>query len=292
MSNPKQFRLSGNLFVSLEKTISQLSITIIDEENLDQVFQEEKLSLGSKLDRVFEVASEATTKVLHRTPEGIEIGIPEACWSHILPRAMLFGEDKLSWQVRLLRFQIAELKRSKLSEEGGSEVKKLQDDFAALRQEHAALKLQLQQDLPAGAVRQVRVFENSTRRVLPLSSKIDMETFTFTPKSVNSTLLIQGSISGFGGYSRDLQQVWKFGSRVTFAQSAASNGVGWGQAHSTFAAIPGPLPSVDSQELVFEYQAFNGDTNNRPFSVYNPNSTDEPRLGQTKSVFVVTEIAL
>lgn len=143
MSNSKQFRLSTNLFVSLERTTPiELQFFVVDEASPDQLFQKKVKATPElrveELNQLFEVASEVTTKVLRHTSEEIKLGVSkeEVHWSGVLTLDNeSSGEEKLSWQVRLLLFQVAELKRSKASEEGLlQQVSQLREELSILRQ--------------------------------------------------------------------------------------------------------------------------------------------------------------
>lgn len=56
------------------------------------------------------------------------------------------------------------------------------------------------------------------------------------------------------------------------------------------AVIEGHTPTC-VQAMVFRYFTNDAGGGNKPFVVYNPNSTDDTRLAQTCSMYVVTEIA-
>ena len=48
--------------------------------------------------------------------------------------------------------------------------------------------------------------------------------------------------------------------------------------------------TVGANPITFRYFTNNGDSGSRPFNIYNPNSADDARLGQTQSIYVVWEI--
>mgnify|MGYP003680075776 CR=1 FL=1 len=58
---------------------------------------------------------------------------------------------------------------------------------------------------------------------------------------------------------------------------------------STSAKISGHT-TTGAQNLVFRYFLANGASDNHPFVVYNPNATDDARLGQTQSVYIINEV--
>ena len=58
---------------------------------------------------------------------------------------------------------------------------------------------------------------------------------------------------------------------------------------STNAVITGHT-TTGAQNLVFRFYASSGVTSERPFNIYNPNSSDQANLGQTNSVFTIFEV--
>ncbi|MCP4136755.1 MAG: hypothetical protein GY754_37645 [bacterium] len=136
----------------------------------------------------------------------------------------------------------------------------------------------------------VTVHENSVRRVLPVAKSITMEDFVVEKKSPTSILLIQGTISGRGKYSGDMQQGWQYGSSSEVrAQSMMYESSHYSKIYSTTAVIAGHGTTGD-QNLKFRYYANNNRSAESPFVYYNPNSSDDSRIGQTRSVYIVWEI--
>ena len=142
----------------------------------------------------------------------------------------------------------------------------------------------------SGKVINVTFQVNSTRRVLSGAASITMESFTVNKKSPTSALLIQGSISGKNDHSGSMNQGWKYGAGTeVIAQGIMYTPDDHGKVFPTSAVITGHT-TTGSQTMVFRYFTQNGGGGNMPFTVYNPNSTDDARLGQTKSVYTVWEI--
>ena len=140
-----------------------------------------------------------------------------------------------------------------------------------------------------GRVLDVTTYTNSTRQALPTSSSITMASFTVNKLSSTSTLVIQGTMSGANEYSGQMQQGWKLGSGTEFnGQTCSYQNNTLGRVLSTAAVISGHT-TTGSQTMVFRYYSVNG-TTNKPFDVYNPNASDDPRLAQTSSLFSVTEV--
>lgn len=63
----------------------------------------------------------------------------------------------------------------------------------------------------------------------------------------------------------------------------------YSKVYSTSAVIAG-YATTGPQTMTFRYFAQNGGTAEKPFLVYNPNSSDQNRIGQTCSVYTVWEI--
>jgi hypothetical protein len=142
----------------------------------------------------------------------------------------------------------------------------------------------------AGNVRQVRVFVSNVRTPVPLFSERVFENFTFNKQSPTSALLIQGSISGWSDASGSIQQFWQYGTGPrTAAQGVMYDNTVHGRVYPTFAYITGHT-TTGAQSLRFIYQDMTNSSGQRPFLTYNPNATDDNRLSQTASVYVVWEI--
>jgi hypothetical protein len=133
--------------------------------------------------------------------------------------------------------------------------------------------------------------ENCTRQPLGTGSSIVLETFQVNKLRADTIFYIDGTISGFGSYSYAMNQGWKYGSAPeVIAQTVQADATGYCQNYSTKAIIKG-YTTTGLQLMTFRYFAQNGATGNAPFSVYNPNSADEPRLAQTCSEYTIWEIA-
>lgn len=136
----------------------------------------------------------------------------------------------------------------------------------------------------------VTVFESATRKSLGGAASIVMESFTVNKKSPTSILLIEGSISGHTNASGSMQQGWKLGSGTeVLGQGLQYTADPHAKTFPTRAVITGHT-TTGPQTMVFRYFCPNNDTGNRPFAIYNPNSSDDGRLGQTRSIYTVWEI--
>jgi len=142
----------------------------------------------------------------------------------------------------------------------------------------------------SGTIINVTTHTNSTRRSMPSTNSITMETFAVEKRSPTSILLIQGTVSGHGNASGDMQQGWRWGSNPEFlAQSVMYDNTNYSKIYGTTAVMTG-ITQTGTQNMVFRYFTANGQTGNRPFNTYNQNGSTEGRNGQTRSVYVVWEI--
>ena len=140
-----------------------------------------------------------------------------------------------------------------------------------------------------GRVLDVTTYTSNTRQAFAPAASLTMASFTVNKLSSTSTLVIHGTMSGRGEHAGDIQAGWKLGSGTEFnAQTISYQNNSLGRALSTSAVISGHT-TTGSQTMVFRYYSVNG-TTNKPFQVYNPNATDDPRLAQTSSLFSVTEV--
>ena len=140
-----------------------------------------------------------------------------------------------------------------------------------------------------GRVLDVTTYTSGTRQAFAASASLTMASFTVNKLSSTSTLVIHGTMSGRGEHAGDIQQGWKLGSGTEFnGQTCSYQNNTLGRVLSTAAVISGHT-TTGSQTMVFRYYSVNS-TTNKPFDVYNPNASDDPRLAQTSSLFSVTEV--
>ncbi len=143
---------------------------------------------------------------------------------------------------------------------------------------------------PAGKVLNVTYHIENTRTNLEVAESHTMADFLVNKKSATSVLICRASLSFFGAHSGSLQQGWKLGTGSEFSSGSLTY---TGQFHSTtvpsLAIIEGHT-TTGPQSIVMRYYSADGATTNKPYSVYNPNSTDDNRIGQTSSVFVIWEV--
>lgn len=141
-----------------------------------------------------------------------------------------------------------------------------------------------------GGIVGVSYFVANTRQALVDTNSVNLASFTVDKKSPSSFLLIDGTISGRGNYSGDMQQGWKYGNGAeVLAQSVMYEQNIHSKIYSTKAIVAGHA-TTGPQTLVFRYFTQSGAGGNRPFQVYNPNASDDNRMGQTQSVYTVWEI--
>lgn len=87
-----------------------------------------------------------------------------------------------------------------------------------------------------------------------------------------------------------MQQGWRLGSGIeVLGQSVMYGQTAHSKIYGTRVLMTGHT-STGVQDLVFRYFTQNGAGVDSPFLVYNPNSADDSRLGQTQSVYTVWEI--
>ena len=132
-------------------------------------------------------------------------------------------------------------------------------------------------------------YVNSTRSVFTATASQTLASFTVNKRSATSYLIGNANISCLNSINNASQQGWKLGFAAevvgqisTFASSTSS----FNQA--SIVVMPG-LSTTGSQTMVVRFFTANAQ-NGLPCQYYNPNSTDDVRLSQTQSVFVVTEV--
>lgn len=133
------------------------------------------------------------------------------------------------------------------------------------------------------------VVDSATRAPISSAVSIVLESFLFDKKSATSFLLIEGTISAKNpNQSGTMQQGWRLGSGTeALAQTFTYTGQAWGLVTSTKAVITGHT-TTGMQIMTFRYFTADGSTS-VPFTVYNPNLSDDARLGQTHSVYTIWE---
>jgi len=144
----------------------------------------------------------------------------------------------------------------------------------------------------SGKIINVTIHENSTRTEFESNkyTSFTLESFAVDKKSPTSYLLIQGTLSGHGANAGHLTQGWKYGSgEEYYSQSIMYSGNDWGKIYQTTAVIKNHS-TVGNQNLLFRMFEKEAYYKEPPFKIYNPNSSDDKRLHQTKSIYVVWEI--
>lgn len=131
---------------------------------------------------------------------------------------------------------------------------------------------------------------SSTRVALGTSSSSVLETFNVDKKSPTSMLIIDGVLSGKNTNSGSMQQGWKYGSSAeVLAQGLTYTAQPHGVTLPTKAIITGHT-TTGIQLMTFRIFTNDGSSGSQPFGIYNPNSTDDARLGQTRSVYTISEV--
>ena len=138
----------------------------------------------------------------------------------------------------------------------------------------------------------ITIHENCTRLPLGTGSSIVLETFQIEKKAADTVFLIEGTISGYGNNAGSMTQGWKYGDGdEVIAQSVMYSDNTASKIYTTTAVFYDHT-ETGLQILTFRYFTVNGNTTHRPFNVYNPNSTDDARLDQTCSRYIIWEIRL
>lgn len=142
----------------------------------------------------------------------------------------------------------------------------------------------------SGSIVNVTTRVNATRTPLATASVHTLESFTVDKKSPTSYLFIQGTLSGWGNHSGSIQQGWRYGSGAeVLAQGVMYDNTPHGKVYPTSARIEGHT-QTGPQTLTFRYYDRINNGGEAPFTTYNPNASDDNRLDQTRSVYVVWEI--
>ncbi|MBN2440725.1 MAG: hypothetical protein JXJ04_05250 [Spirochaetales bacterium] len=145
---------------------------------------------------------------------------------------------------------------------------------------------------PQPGIGNITIHENCVRLALGLGSSIVLETFQVDKKAEDTIFLIEGTISGYGGYSGSMTQGWKYGDGdEVIAQSVMYDENDTSKIVTTTAVIRDHT-ETGLQIMSFRYFTANGVTSARPFNVYNPNNLDNPQLDQTCSRYIIWEIRL
>tara|TARA_R110000787_G_scaffold223482_1_gene331853 strand:- start:429 stop:1280 length:852 start_codon:yes stop_codon:yes gene_type:complete len=141
---------------------------------------------------------------------------------------------------------------------------------------------------PAGHIVKVSNRISGTRVVISTSDNIVLETISVNKTIAGSTLVIMGTVSASAAYAGHFQQGWKYGAGTEVLAQGNSYNTNMINI-STNAVITGHT-TTGAQNLVFRFYASSGVTSERPFNIYNPNSSDQANLGQTNSVFTIFEV--
>ncbi len=149
---------------------------------------------------------------------------------------------------------------------------------------------------PAGAtgpgnILGVTFYSDNARVALGLSGSVTLETLSVNKVSPTSTLLIEGTLSGYGDYSGAMTQQWQCVTTTGTISVTAQGNTYTAQQYSVVVPTRAVMTGVPagSNVLTLRYFDYSGNSD-KPFNVYNPNSTDDPRFGQTQSVFYIWEI--
>jgi len=150
------------------------------------------------------------------------------------------------------------------------------------------------QTITTGNVINSALFTNSTRgsvtETAADTNRVTLWSFSYNKQSSTSNLYVFGTMHGHTSDSGDIGLETSYGTTTvaggwgyTFDSSGTSKiapiGVGI-TGHTT----------TGSQTLSFLFFAANSAVGNRPFVIFNPNSSDDTRLNQTQSHAIVLEV--
>jgi|SaaInlV_150m_DNA_4_1039716.scaffolds.fasta_scaffold05190_4 hypothetical protein len=139
----------------------------------------------------------------------------------------------------------------------------------------------------AGKVLQVAALTHSTRVALSLSANYWDSFGTITKISATSKLVVSGTFSGQAEHSGScgvgirINTLYRYGN-YTYATTTNSKNYA---INADFGAMAAGVHTV-----YWGWKTGNGGSTDRPFAVFNPNSTDDSRQQQTTSVIIVTEV--
>jgi hypothetical protein len=135
----------------------------------------------------------------------------------------------------------------------------------------------------------ITCLQDSVRTDFPADTSVVVEQFIVNKKSPDSILLIQGEILCLSPTSKVFIRDWTYGSddEVSGENIACTpNSADSTQITATIAGHPKTGPQL----LTLRYHVVNDSLGSKPILIYNPNGTDIPALGQTRSTFIVSEL--
>jgi hypothetical protein len=130
----------------------------------------------------------------------------------------------------------------------------------------------------------------NTRTVLMAAPQLVLETFTVDKRSPTSILIVEGAISAFGSSASGMQQGWKYGGAPEILAQGLTYSTNDANLVIPTKAVIAGWTTTGPQPLTLRYFSSGAGSDGKPFLVYNPNNAEHPRLAQTQSVYVVTEI--
>lgn len=136
----------------------------------------------------------------------------------------------------------------------------------------------------------VTTFTSTTRRSLPAVANYVLESFDVEKMSPTSMLIVQATISGREEYSDHVQFFWDYAGTTAPGQQYGSDNIAAlrGKNVSQQVVFSG-VTATGVNTMQLRWQSMSNDAD-RPFNTYNPNSSDDARLQQTSSTYLVWEI--
>jgi len=145
----------------------------------------------------------------------------------------------------------------------------------------------------AGKVINIHRYEWNTRTSCPGTSGYSTAWFyqnSFNKLESNSTIIIQAYVSGYNNSAGSMQGV------IYVGNQNEESGVGYNYTGSGYLKMwmvnSAIANNTQTGTINFGvgYRAANGGSNERPFDFFNPTSSDDNRIGQAGSIFLVTEV--
>lgn len=150
------------------------------------------------------------------------------------------------------------------------------------------------QNVRAGKVINIHRFEWNTRTTILSTSGSSTRWIyenTFNKLESTSTIIVQAYIQGWSNSAGAVQGVLYVGNQTE------ESGVGYQYTASAYYKIYHCCSAIANNTQTgtigfgVGFRANNGSSNERPFDYYwNPNSNDDNRIGQSGSMFIVTEV--
>jgi len=144
--------------------------------------------------------------------------------------------------------------------------------------------------LPVGTVINSEMFTNNTRTALSQSADATFWSVSYTKKLADSVLFVMANVRGW------IDASGVCGSWIeidgTKYYSAGFGFTGHNYAHTWIATASKQVSTSGAKTIKLGWTTANGSTGDRPFEVWNYNSTDDARSQQSASTIQVIEVTV